>query len=229
MTGLTLTQARQQVLDHIDDELGQRYAVNAAGAADFTKIDVALGNALSRCLSDYATAGGDNFTEEVSTTTSATDGTASLASQGPVDIKDVRIQSGTASFWKVPGLRRRDIEMLDTVQRNIVVAFVREYVLPTVAGQPLVGIGATSANTWLGFDGWVCAKAALQINIKDDELRQSLAALEADARGSVLGRVRLPRSKDWPMPRRMRSSPYDNVHWTYLKTTSTLQLVRCTS
>lgn len=220
MANLTLTQARTLVLEHCDDETGERY--NQAG--DYAKLDIALASALSRCLADYVGASGDNFTEEASVTTSAADGTVSLSSQTPIDVRGVLISLGS-SFAKVRALRRLDREIPDQVARSLVVSFVREYPLPTTAGHPLVGNGATAANSWPAFDHWVCARAALQLGIKDNELRAALAALEADCRESVKARVRLPRSADWPAPRGGGGGIYDSLRWTFLKP-STLQLVR---
>lgn len=221
MAGMTLTQARVQVLDHLDDETGERY--NLAG--DYAKVDQALASALSRCLSDYVAVGGDNFAEEAAVATSATDGTVALTSYGPIDVRHVLVDQGT-SYARVRPLRRSDREFPDRTARSLVVNYVREFVLPTTAGHPLVGNGVTAANTWLAFDGWICARAALQLGIKDNELRAALAALEADCRESVKARVRLPKSADWPGPRSPWGSIIEDLRWTYLKSTTSLQLVR---
>lgn len=218
MAALTLTEGRDQVLDFLDDQTGARF--NADGL--FTKVDKALSSALSRCVADYVGAAGDNFNEEAAATTSASTGSADLSSLGAIDIRHV-LQNLSPSFGKIRPIRRQDREYIDLTQRTLVVSYVREYVLPTNAGFPLVGNVAVAANTWPAFDNWVCARAALQAGIKNDELRQALVALEADCRESALARIKVPRSSEWPGP----GNPWTaDLGWTYLKTTSTLQLVR---
>lgn len=222
MAGLTLAQARTRVLDFLDDSLGDRYAPGLVDPGSFTKVDLALGNALSKCLGDYVRAGGDQFLEETTVTTSSADGTVSLTSLGPIDVRNVLVNFG-ATIGKVRPIRRQDRSYPDPTSRSVVVSFVREYDLPTTQTHPLVGVGSTAANTWLTFDTWVCARAALDLLVKDNDLRQTLASLEADQRQSVMDRINLPRSADFPGP---LSSMCDDLRWTYLKTSKSLQLVR---
>lgn len=217
MPNLILSEARTLVLDHSDDVSGARY--NADGT--FAKVDIALKSALSRCIADYVGEGGDNFNEETTVSTTSS-GTADLSSLGLIDIRSVLVSS-SPSFGKVRPIRRQDRQYVDQVVRSIVVGYVREYALPGNEAHPLVGVTTVAANSWPAFDNWICARAALQLGIKNNELRAALVALEADCRASALARVRIPRSAEWPGA----GNPWVmDLGWSYLKTSSTLQMVR---
>lgn len=217
---MTLTEARALALRFLDDPTGARFNVDGA----FTAIDGALKNALSKCLSDYVENGGDQFLEETTVTTSAADGTVALTSLGPIDVRSVLYAITSTSWGKIRPIRRHDRERADLVARSLVVSYVRELALPTNAAHPLVGNGATEAKSWPAFDTWIVARAALELGVTDKDLRPGLIAVEADNRESAMKRHRIPRSGDFPGVRGEVLTA--DLRWTYLKSTSTLQLVR---
>lgn len=223
MANLTLTEGRAKVLKHLDDESGITGTSRFNPDGAFTDLDIELANSASKCISDVTAGGRDEFIEESTVTTSATDGTVSLSSLGAVDLRSVVIDLGNAGFGKVKPIRRQDRLYLDLVARSLIVGFVREYPFPTNPAHPLIGNGATAANTWLAFDHWVCVRAALALGCKDKVLGPALSALEADQRQSVVGRTRLPRSSDFPGEDNWYTS---DLRFTYLRSTKVLQMVR---
>lgn len=212
--GLTLAQARTAVSDFLDDSSNALWST--------TQIDTALSSALGRCQDDYAAGGGDRFVAEFSGTSSATDGTLSLSSVLPLRILSVQVLSGSY-YTTIRAQQKQDREVLDTNARSVVVHYVREYALPTDSAHPLVGVGATAANSWPAFDHWICARAALQCAIKDNDKRQGLTALEQDARASVLSRVNVPTTREWP---RESMHVYSDLRWSWLPGSNQLQLAR---
>lgn len=182
MAALTLTQARTQVLDDLDDPNGRRFNI----AGDFARVDRALQAALSGCLSDADAAGCDHFDEEVEVTTS-TAGLATLTVLA-LAVRGVQVSTG-GSFYPVQKAIRRDRQTLDQAARTLKIEFVRDFVLPADPAHPLVGVADVAGPTWRAFDDWVCAEAALRLGIMDNDRRPGLEKLAAQRRASALGRT----------------------------------------
>ena len=194
MAGLTLLQARANVRRLLDDDgSNNRYSDTA--------IDESLKVALSTCLSDYATSGGDAFDTEISITTVAGVGTLT----GPlVLVRTVQVAVGQ-SFYTLEAQLRSDRRLADLSARDLRVLVVKDYQLSSTTSHPLVGESATAANTWFAFDQWVCANGALICGITDNDKRPGLEALEARMRGSVLNKENTPQSRPMPDSRQGQS------------------------
>lgn len=190
MAGMTLAEARTQVLELLDDDNTRWSSAN---------IDVALSSALNSCLLEYTRNGGDRFTEEIETTTTS-GGVLDMSSYNPLSVMGVSIKCG--NVWiAIPGIDRSDRFIDDSTARSIRVQFVRTLALPTTTTHPIVGIGATEVNTVPAFDNWVCARAASQLKIKDDEASEPLERLEARLRGAIIGMPRIPQARAFPVRR----------------------------
>jgi hypothetical protein len=192
MAGLTLAQARARLLDLLDDPNGVRFNTDTL----YTKIDVSLQAALSMCLSEYVTAGGDAFNVEVTATTSAA-GLATLT--GPLlRICTVQVSSGSGTYYTVAPLVREDRRILEQSVRSLVIEVVKDYQVPTTSSHPLVGSGVTAAASWQAFDQWVCAEAALLTAVMDNDRRQGLERMRDVFKASVMGRLNTPFSRPLP-------------------------------
>tara|TARA_R110000868_G_scaffold130444_4_gene340104 strand:- start:95 stop:754 length:660 start_codon:yes stop_codon:yes gene_type:complete len=211
----TLAAARDSVRRLLDDDgSNQRYATSA--------IDQALQDALSRGLSDYASAGGDVFDTEASVATVA--GVATLT--GPIIlVRSVQISVGNSRHTVRP-MRRVDRRLVDVSVRTLLVELVRDYVLPTNTAHPFVGDGATPANSWHGFDMWCFSMAALQLGITDNDQRPGLNDLEQRLRSDVMRRANAPISR--PMPDSESHSWMPSIGYVYNANIAspTIQLVQ---
>jgi len=220
MTGMTLSAARSNVRRLLDDNGQNKRYTDAA-------IDEALQAAISSCVSDYATGGGDAFDVEVAVTTNSS-GLGTITGSVML-LRTVQVTNGSSMYTLEPQ-QRSDRRQLDQTSRNLLVEVVREYQLPTTTTHPLIGEGATTANTWMAFDQWVCSNAALLIGITDNDKRPGLEKLEARFRASALKRDNNPSS--FPLPdSEAYSLGYDGwwqrVGYVYSpsQTSSTIQLV----
>lgn len=210
---MTLAEARTNAAQLLDDPNNRRWST--------TQIDFALQSSLSRCLQDYQEAGGERFDTEHTGTTSAVDGTLSLATQKPLAIKSFVLEVDD-TFIPVRAVLKRDRYRADNEARTIRLIYVRDYELPSTTTHALVGNGATAANTWAAFDHWVVARAALQLAVKDDKLSQALAVLDDDLKKSCLARPNNPVAMAWP--RSVAHGAYGYLRWTWLPSTQTLQM-----
>lgn len=219
--------AREQVLENLDDESGQRYArETGTNTESFRKLDRKLKSALCACLDDYVAAGGDRFNESLPTAT--TSGTAGLAAEYVRHIVDVRVDNGVSTYRLAEG----DVGaggLPDETDRDLLLTVVRWFEPPQVPDPQdlLMGTEVGAAPSWDAFDEWVCARAALDLGVKDKEGdRQAiLANLEARLRRSVMGAKRTPSSKPWPE----RSLPpfflSGRLRWMWLPHDQELRLV----
>lgn len=209
----TLTSARDTVRRLLDDNgTNQRYS-NA-------NIDQALQDALSCCLSDYVSAGGDAFDIEVSVTTVA--GVATLT--GPLlCVHGVQISSGSTR-QNVQPMQRSDRRLVDSSVRALLVECVQDFVVPTNTAHPFVGNGATAANSWHGFELWCFAEAAMVLGITDNDKRPGLEKLAARQREDALKRRNTPSSR--PLPDRDECNWFPSLGYVYSPNllTPTLQL-----
>lgn len=193
---VTLAQARSIVSDHLDDAGNDRWST--------AQIDSALQLSLSMCIDDYCSAGGDRLDVLHSGTTS-TSGELDLSSQNPLVIKGVSVLQGS-TYWPIKAVRFEDRNIQDNSQKTLQVRYVPKFVLPTNTGHPLVGSGATAANSWDALDNWICSRAALFCSIKDAEARQELRAMDNEIRSSVLTHARIPGALPFPTPRKYLSA-----------------------
>jgi hypothetical protein len=209
----TLATARDSVRRMLDDNgTNQRYSTGS--------IDLALQDALSCCLSDYVTNGGDAFDIEVSVVTVA--GVATLT--GPLlCVRGVQISSGNTR-QNVVAMQRSDRTLVDSSVRTLLVECVQDFVLPTNTAHPFVGNGATPANSWHGFELWCFAEAALVLGITDNDKRPGLEKLAERQRRDTLNRKNTPSSR--PLPDRDDPSWFPALGYVYSPniTSPTLQL-----
>lgn len=216
--GLTLTQARSVLGTHLDDP------IDGTGRYSTAEADLALSMALSACLTDYVTAGHTRFDTEIdSLASSASDGTVSLSAIDPMIIREVAIETGGGLFYPIYATKKGDKQRAETTAHDLRITYVPEYALPSTTSHPLVGSGATAANSWLAFDEWICARAALRLAVKDAEGRDELRRIEQDLRQSVLLRTDVPLSRRFPSP----PTGYTAfIRWTWLPGTKQMQLCR---
>lgn len=220
MAGFTLTQARTQTADNLDDRNNQRWAT--------TRLDPALQAAVSSCVSEYASNGGEQLDEEMSLT-STTAGLATL-SIVPLLIREEILVDAGSYFFPVQPQKFSEKVIHDTTSRNLKLKYVREFTIPSNANasHPLIGDGATSSATWPAFDRWVCAVAALQLGVGDNDKRPGLERLEQMARASVFQRINTPTWRPLPLPREYGPWSIWNLKYVYQTspTAPTIRLVR---
>lgn len=217
MAGLTLAQARTNVGQLLDDANNRRWTA--------AQVDLQLAPAIGRCLVQAGRAT-RMFDLEVTGTTSATDGTLAAFPSIPVlEPLEVQVVSGNLSYRIEPKQPHRR-GYLDLVARSLRITYVRDYALPANAAWPLVGVDAVSANTWLDFDNWICAEAALELGMKDleDARLNRLEALCAKRRATVLQRSGSPGG--YPMPRAEWRSFAEPLRWSWVPATQTICLFR---
>jgi hypothetical protein len=217
--------ARAQVLDHLDDESGARFA-RASGATSYVKLDRALRSAADRCLDDYVRSGGDRFDEKIEVTTSADDGTVALAAYEPLKVRGVLYAPSGSTFTAIePGDDLAGYTP-DLAERELTLKVVRRF---PIAASPdssdlLLGTVDGAARSWDAFDEWVCCRAAIQLGIKDNEKREMLLATRDDLERSIKGGSRNPQAKPWGVATR-RHSAASSLSWLWTARTQTLQLV----
>jgi hypothetical protein len=183
----TLANARDAVRRLLDDNgTNQRYST--------ASIDQSLQDAISSCVSDYVSEGGDAFDVEVSVVTVG--GLATLT--GPLlCVHGVQISSGNTR-QNVVALQRSDRTLVDSSVRTLLVECVKDFVLPTNTAHPFIGDGATDGNSWHAFDLWCFAHAALALGITDNDRRPGLVSLEERQRRTALRHKNTPSSRPLP-------------------------------
>lgn len=179
---LTTAQARQVVFDHLDDD--QTRWTEA-------QIDVALTTALSLCLNDYVTNGGDRFEIEV-TGTSTSAGVIDLSAQKPIKINGVSVLESTR-YFPISRVKLEERIIHDTQGRSVQVRLTPTIPFSATDDDPLV-----DGNTWDAFDQWVCARAAMFAAVKDDDLLKALSRMEAMMQNSVLTTAKIPGARRMP-------------------------------
>lgn len=223
---LTIGEARSQLLDHLDDQLGRRYAPDG----DFTKVDRSLRSAQSRCIDDYTGAGGDRFDENIDVTTSAVDGKVNLASYEIGVIRGVLVNPNpgdTNGLYPISPGDKLQRGLIDRTERQLTLTIVRLFPIAPSPNEDdlLMGEVQGAARSWDAFDEWIVARAAAQISIKDDERRQSLAILIEDCKRSIFNQRRNPGALPWPMRRTFTVPLERRLYWLWYEREQTLQLV----
>lgn len=223
MANLTLTLARARVLRGL---LGDPNGVTGSSIFNhdglFTDVDQAFTFSLSACLAKAAKML-ERFDSET-TGTSTTSGTLDLSATPILMIKGVTVTEGTTTY-RVQGQDPMRRGIPDATARALTIFYVRDYVLPTNAAHPLVGVGATAANSWPLFDEWVCQCASLHLLTTDNERREALELIEARTRAAVLERPAQPGGHPWPRPESNATASAD-IAWTFKPSTSFLHLTR---
>jgi len=199
---LTLTEAREVVASHLDDVNNVRWSLAA--------VDRALASSLSRCLLDYSAAGGERFCVDMDV---VTNGAGLYVFAAPVvAIRTVHYRIGDNGYYtKMPAqTAKEDFWPVNTVC-NLRLRVVPLYTLPATPGDPLL-VG--TVGDLEAFDQWMCSRAALQLCVKDNDLRQALLMLEADARQSVLKAIPIPGGVRYP-EKSWNGGIYD-FQWRYI-------------
>lgn len=209
---LTVAQARQVVLDHLDDN-NTRWS-NA-------QIDVGLSVALSQCLDDYISGGGDRF-DTVTSVTSDANGSVDLSTLNPFAIRGLSLLVGQR-YFPIRQVQVEDRNLDDKVIRTYQLRYCKTYALSGTASDPLVGVGSVAAQSWDVFEHWICARAALFCAVKDADPRPELAMLAKQLAGTVMTTMKIPRSLPFPSPPYVYSQL---VFWTWKRDTRTMQMVR---
>lgn len=221
----TMEDARQVVLDNLDDETGARFArTTGTNTTDYTRIDRALRGALSSMLDEYT---GDRFDEQIEVSTSATDGTVGLASYDIAKIKHARVALSTTATYALPGADVGSGGLPDRTARNLTLTIVRLFPIPPApdATDLLCGVVEGRARSWDAFDELVCARAADALGAKTDETRAAIQRSIARLSASVTGQQRNPRSKPWPA---RETDPFylsGRLRWVWTPRTQTMQLL----
>lgn len=198
-----MSDAREQVLEDLDDESGDRYArETGSNTVSYRKIDRALRTAFSAALDDYVAFGGDRFDEELAIVTAAATGTVAIPGERIAHFKNVRVDltaSGGGKFRMKEGDKAAG-GRADLTSRTLVATVVRLFEIPNPA-QPddlLAGVVAGAARSWDAFDAWVCARAADALGAKDEKNNAAVLRKVAGLEKSVRGQKRNPASKPWP-------------------------------
>lgn len=226
MANLTLAEARTNVAQLLDDPNNRRWTT--------AQIDVALQQGLSSCMSAYITGGGAAFDLETQALSTDSGGAADLTSLAPLlYIKSLQIMTGTGTaltFQTVKPAQKSDRWQYAQVIYALALVYVRDYRIPTTSSHPLVGVGATEAASWPDFERWICADAAMQLEVKDSDDRPTLMGLAERARSNVLDRLNTPRAYPLSPP---KNSPliWRNFSYTFTNssTAPSIQLVRSRS
>jgi hypothetical protein len=213
--------AREQVLDHLDDETGARYAPVRAGVRDWSRVHRKLASAREQCLDDYVAAGGDRFDAVISSST--TQGVADLSSATIRHIRGVLVRpgSGLAPYPVLEG-DKLVRGLPDRVDRDLSIVAV---IIAPMAAAPLAGDDLVGERSWQAFDEWVCARAAVQLGTKDPERRTALGAVVADLERSVLRRSRTPAVLPWPARAPQALSSLASLRWLWEQDEEELRLV----
>ncbi len=211
----TLGEAIEDVRGYLDDRQGRRWT-----DAQVTR---ALHSALSQCVSEYGSRGGDAFDEEINVTTVASVG-VSLAVYDPLLIRAVILSMNVGGPWTSP-IRRCTIDtrgIPDETARDLLIRIVRRPTLPQETTDMLVGVDVGAARPWPAFERWVCTCAALELRTTDNEPMETLMDVNQRLEEKCLSIARTPQTLPWP--RKRRATNYDELQWIYQPRTALLSL-----
>lgn len=215
MSGLTVAEATTQVADFLDDPNNVRWTL--------AKKTGALKAALSACIHDYTNAGGTAF-DEVKTGTTSASGALVVSTPIVQHIKSVQVVTGNRTVT-IRSATTQDLEILDAAARSVQLIINREWQVPSTTTNMLVSNDAVTGPSWRAFDQWVCAQAALDLGITDNDKRPGLEIAWARYRDAVISRITTPRSRPAPLPRSDFNFA-DDLAWAWSPLTVTLQLGR---
>lgn len=192
---MDLAAARAQLLSHLDDD-GTRWST--------TEQDRALAWALDSCLREYVGAGGTRLETQGSFSSGST-GLIDMSSVVPFSVNGVTLIVGSR-YFRLPEIKPEERNILDDTARSFSVRYTRGYVLPTTTSHPLIGAGATAAQTFDALEHWVILRAAIYASAKDADQRPDLKALEQMARDAVLLDPHIPKATRFPGPKHWYSA-----------------------
>lgn len=225
----TIRDAREAVLEHLDDERGERYArETGTNTVGYRKLDRALRVQVSGSLKDASAGGYDQFDEEIALSTSATDGTVAAPGERIAHIKGVRVDIGVSTYRVEEGDKSSG-GLPDRTSRDLLLTIVRLFDVPLnpLEDDLLLGTVAGAARSDDAFDAWVCARAAKQLGIKDlAPARQALLLQHiAELERTVIGQKRNPGALPWPERVSPRMLVNGRLRWLWFPHEQTLQLV----
>lgn len=225
----TIKDAREVVLDLLNDPTGVRYAPPTDGETtpNYRRVDRALGSAGRSLLDEYVKRGGSRFDEQLTdVSTDEDDGTVEMATQNVVDVRDVRIADDDGSFVSVRGGDIGADYYPDQVERELQLTIVRHFPLANAKETDyLTGVVAGHARSWSTWDDLVCAMAADALGAKDKLTNDAIARAIKRGRSSIFGHVRLPASMPWPERRITELYLPGNLRWIWFENEQRLQLV----
>lgn len=221
---LTLAEARAQLLGHLDDEAGRRFAPVRDGAQDWTNADRALRVSLSCCLDDLVANGVSRLDRRITVTTDAT-GLVDLSTYDPVEVRGVLIDLDIGRYR----LEEHDHfsgSANDTEARDLVVFLVPRCDIPTADADDelLIGRLVGEVRSWPALGQWVVARAALQVGVKDKDRREGLQEFAKDLRKSVVESPRTPALLPYS-DNRGAYSVYSRLRWEWRPHTRQLAVV----
>lgn len=232
MDAFRVGECREQVLDHVDDEDGRRYAPidDDTGLPKYQKLDRCLRVSASALLDEYVREGGDRFDEDISVSTD-TSGIANLAAEKLLHIKSVLVipDGSDGTLFPISEGDKQTRGLPDETERDLTLIAIRQHVLPDqpAADDLLMGTVDGAARSWPAFDELVCMTAADRICTKSNETRTGILRDIARLRTSVFTHKREPDVLPWG--RRARSvgfsSLQDTLHWIWLAREQRLQLL----
>lgn len=221
--------AREQVLEFLDDESGERYArETGTNTTNYRKVDRALRGAVSSTLDDYVRRGGDRFDEELTLTTDADTGKVEVGGDKLAHVRSIRVVSGSSSYRVMEGDKHVG-GRADLVERSLIATVVRLFEVPPEpdVDDLLMGTVEGAARSWDAFDELVCARAAKTLGIKDlkPERQAILREQIAEREKSVLSHSRTPAAKPWPERRPSTTVVGADLRWLFFPHEQELALV----
>ena len=222
-----VSDAREQVLEHLDDESGDRYArETGSNTTNYRKIDRALKVAVSTCVDDYCARGGDRFNENLAVSTTATAGKADLSTYKTAHVRSVRVSSNSVLYRIEEG----DVGAggrPDLTVRALELQIVRRFEMASAPDEDdlLMGITGTVARSWDAFDEWVCARASDALGAKDNERRDGLLRILARCEKAVFQHKRTPAAHPWPERNVSELYLSGRLRWLWFPHEQELQLV----
>ena len=221
---MNLDEARAQVLKFLDDETGERWALEPAGSpfAIGNEVDAALQMAANECVAVYCAMGGDFF--DVVMNVGVSQGTFSFndltqTPKVPMMVRSVALKEGN-SYYSLYSIREQDIEVDSTSSASIKVRVVFNPDFGGTSGaSPLryTQDVAASQMPWPLFDQWVCAIAAKHLAPKENEPNSQLDARIAMLRDACVKSPERPLSVIFPRnDGRVRSPNAAYFRWSYV-------------
>ena len=164
-------------------------ATDAAGNNDprYSDADIqgALGGQLSALLSEIAENGGDYLQEHIDVTTNGS-GVADLSSYDPAKIVSAGIvRSSSSGVTPLAGFSPTSHGLLIEKAEDLRIVIIRRWSIGT-STNPLIYNASATAASWDAFERLLCARAAQELAVFDDEQERALGALIARYSASVI-------------------------------------------
>ena len=178
---MELQEAREQTLKFLDDETGERWALETGVFTASNEVDLALQMAANECIAVYCGIGGDFF--DIVMNVDVVNGVYSFndlaaTPKVPMMIRSVALTAGY-NYYSLYGIREQDVETDSPVSLSLKVRVVFN---PDFTGVATNGqlkysqdVGGVQLS-WPLFDQWVCAVAAKHLTPKENESNNQLDA-----------------------------------------------------